>query len=345
MLNNIEIKNFKGIKDLKLENFSKINFFVGKANTGKTSILEALYAFLLKKPNDIMLLLDVRRMHIDSDAFQSFFYDYTLEKKPTIKSGDAELIIDCDRNSQYTNISTNKNNTITDLSNGINEINFIYQNSQGKKTFNIKKIFLNLDQIQFQHSLNLEGSFVFPEINDVDFIYQGSFYDNNLIEYLSKIVEEKEKKEDLKKICKDFSEDIEELYFSKNKIVIQKTNLKNAINFKLLGEGFKKYIAIQASILSEKKYILIDELENGLHYEGIEKLLNAILKTNDDVQFFITTHNLELLQKLSEILHNEREEKISVFSIYEDSENNMKAFRLTQKNLINNIKTNSEVRD
>ena len=345
MLNNIEIKNFKGIKDLKLENFSKINFFVGKANTGKTSILEALYAFLLKNPNDIMLLLDVRRMHIDSDAFQSFFYDYTLEKKPTIKSGDAELIIDCDRNSQYTNISTNKNNTITDLSNGINEINFIYQNSQGKKTFNIKKIFLNLDQIQFQHSLNLEGSFVFPEINDVDFIYQGSFYDNNLIEYLSKIVEEKEKKEDLKKICKEFSEDIEELYFSKNKIVIQKTNLKNAINFKLLGEGFKKYIAIQASILSEKKYILIDELENGLHYEGIEKLLNAILKTNDDVQFFITTHNLELLQKLSEILHNEREEKISVFSIYEDSENNMKAFRLTQKNLINNIKTNSEVRD
>lgn len=345
MLNNIEIKNFKGIKDLKLENFSKINFFVGKANTGKTSILEALYAFLLKNPNDIMLLLDVRRMHIDSDAFQSFFYDYTLEKKPTIKSGDAELIIDCDRNSQYINISTNKNNTITDLSNGINEINFIYQNSQGKKTFNIKKIFLNLDQIQFQHSLNLEGSFVFPEINDVDFIYQGSFYDNNLIEYLSKIVEEKEKKEDLKKICKDFSEDIEELYFSKNKIVIQKTNLKNAINFKLLGEGFKKYIAIQASILSEKKYILIDELENGLHYEGIEKLLNAILKTNDDVQFFITTHNLELLQKLSEILHNEREEKISVFSIYEDSENNMKAFRLTQKNLINNIKTNSEVRD
>ena len=345
MLNNIEIKNFKGIKDLKLENFSKINFFVGKANTGKTSILEALYAFLLKNPNDIMLLLDVRRMHIDSDAFQSFFYDYTLEKKPTIKSGDAELIIDCDRNSQYTNISTNKNNTITDLSNGINEINFIYKNSQGKKTFNIKKIFLNLDQIQFQHSLNLEGSFVFPEINDVDFIYQGSFYDNNLREYLSKIVKEKKKKEDLKKICKDFSEDIEELYFSKNKIVIQKTNLKNAINFKLLGEGFKKYIAIQASILSEKKYILIDELENGLHYEGIEKLLNAILKTNDDVQFFITTHNLELLQKLSEILHNEREEKISVFSIYEDSENNMKAFRLTQKNLINNIKTNSEVRD
>ncbi len=162
---------------------------------------------------------------------------------------------------------------------------------------------------------------------------------------MSKIVEEKEKKEDLKKICKDFSEDIEELYFSKNKIVIQKTNLKNAINFKLLGEGFKKYIAIQASILFGKKYILIDELENGLHYEGIEKLIKTILNSKDDVQFFITTHNQELLEKISEILHDEKEEKVSVFNIYEDSENNIKAFRLTQKNLINNIKTNSEIRD
>ncbi|HEB9350965.1 TPA: AAA family ATPase [Campylobacter coli] len=344
MINSIEIKNFKGIKDLKLENFSKINFFVGKANTGKTSILEALFAFLLKNPNDIMMLLDVRRMHIDSDVFQSFFYDYLLEKKPTIKSDDIELIIDCDRNSQYTNISTNKNNTVTDLSSGTNEINFIYKNSQGKKTFNIKKIFPNLDQIQFQHSLNLDGSFVFPEINDVDFIYQGSFYDNNLREYLSKIVEEKEKKEDLKKICKDFSEDIEELYFSKNKIVIQKTNLKNAINFKLLGEGFKKYIAIQASILFGKKYILIDELENGLHYEGIEKLIETILNSKDDVQFFITTHNLELLQKLSEILHDEKEEKVSVFNIYEDNEKNVKAIKFSQEKMTININNHNEIR-
>ncbi|HEG5395861.1 TPA: AAA family ATPase [Campylobacter coli] len=344
MINSIEIKNFKGIKDLKLENFSKINFFVGKANTGKTSILEALFAFLLKNPNDIMMLLDVRRMHIDSDVFQSFFYDYLLEKKPTIKSDDIELIIDCDRNSQYTNISTNKNNTVTDLSSGTNEINFIYKNSQGKKTFNIKKIFPNLDQIQFQHSLNLDGSFVFPEINDVDFIYQGSFYDNNLREYLSKIVEEKEKKEDLKKICKDFSEDIEELYFSKDKIVIQKTNLKNAINFKLLGEGFKKYIAIQASILFGKKYILIDELENGLHYEGIEKLIETILNSKDDVQFFITTHNLELLQKLSEILHDEKEEKVSVFNIYEDNEKNVKAIKFSQEKMTININNHNEIR-
>ncbi|EAL7595175.1 AAA family ATPase, partial [Campylobacter jejuni] len=108
MINSIEIKNFKGIKDLKLEDFSKINFFVGKANTGKTSILEALYAFLLKNPNDIIQLLDVRKIHVDDDAFQSFFYDYDLNKKPLIESDKNKLKIDCDKNISYTNVPFDK---------------------------------------------------------------------------------------------------------------------------------------------------------------------------------------------------------------------------------------------
>ncbi|EAH7260336.1 AAA family ATPase, partial [Campylobacter jejuni] len=128
MINSIEIKNFKGIKDLKLEDFSKINFFVGKANTGKTSILEALYAFLLKNPNDIIQLLDVRKIHVDDDAFQSFFYDYDLNKKPLIESDKNKLKIDCDKNISYTNVPFDKqDNLITETSRGINEINFIYE--------------------------------------------------------------------------------------------------------------------------------------------------------------------------------------------------------------------------
>ena len=31
----VEIKNFRGIKEVKLENFTDINVFIGKNNTGK----------------------------------------------------------------------------------------------------------------------------------------------------------------------------------------------------------------------------------------------------------------------------------------------------------------------
>ncbi|MBZ7948049.1 AAA family ATPase [Campylobacter sp. RM9929] len=350
MINSIEIKNFKGIKELKLENFTKINFFVGKANTGKTSILEALYLFLLENQNDIMLLLDTRKMLADSDLFQGFFYDYNLEKKPLIENDKNKLKIDCDKNTKYTNFPLDKqDNIITEISNGVNEINFIYENFEGVKTiFNIKKTFPNPGQIQFQQAMNLQlngkKEIKISMASNVDFIYQNSFYDKNLINHLSLILSNKQKRKDLQRICKDFSDDIEELSFINGKIVIQKSNLNHSINFKLLGEGFKKYINIQASILAGKKYILIDELENGLHYESIEKLLKDILNT-DDVQFFITTHNLELLKKLSEILYSEKNEKVSVFNVYENKNNKIKSVKLTQEELINNIENNNEIRD
>lgn len=63
------------------------------------------------------------------------------------------------------------------------------------------------------------------------------------------------------------------------------------------------------------------------------------------MQFFITTHNLELLQKLSEILYREKNEKVSVFNIYENKNKQIKSVKLTQEELISNIENNNEIRD
>ena len=41
MIKNLEIKNFKSIKHLKLD-CKRINLFIGEPNTGKSNILETL---------------------------------------------------------------------------------------------------------------------------------------------------------------------------------------------------------------------------------------------------------------------------------------------------------------
>ena len=48
-IQNIEISNFKSIKDLKIDGCKKINIFAGKPNAGKSNILEALSVFDLLK--------------------------------------------------------------------------------------------------------------------------------------------------------------------------------------------------------------------------------------------------------------------------------------------------------
>lgn len=39
---NIEIKNFRGIDHLKIDDFSRVNVFLGQNGSGKSSILEAI---------------------------------------------------------------------------------------------------------------------------------------------------------------------------------------------------------------------------------------------------------------------------------------------------------------
>lgn len=42
MLNSLEIKNFRALEDLKVARLGRVNLIVGKNNSGKSSILEAL---------------------------------------------------------------------------------------------------------------------------------------------------------------------------------------------------------------------------------------------------------------------------------------------------------------
>jgi predicted ATPase len=54
MLNDLHIANFRGFEDLNLQGLGRVNLIVGKNNTGKTSLLEAVTLLVtLKQPSDL----------------------------------------------------------------------------------------------------------------------------------------------------------------------------------------------------------------------------------------------------------------------------------------------------
>ena len=59
MFNNITIKNFRGISELGINDFRRVNLFIGKNNCCKTSILEAL--FLASAPTNPELPFRINR--------------------------------------------------------------------------------------------------------------------------------------------------------------------------------------------------------------------------------------------------------------------------------------------
>jgi len=44
-LRHIHIENFKSVKRIEIDNFSRINLFIGRPNVGKSNIIEALSLF------------------------------------------------------------------------------------------------------------------------------------------------------------------------------------------------------------------------------------------------------------------------------------------------------------
>ncbi len=61
ILNSLEIQNFRGFQDLKIDRLGRVNLIVGKNNIGKSSLLDALLLYAHRgSPNDIWDILNAR---------------------------------------------------------------------------------------------------------------------------------------------------------------------------------------------------------------------------------------------------------------------------------------------
>ena len=58
---NIDIKNFRGIKHLLIDDFSRVNVFLGQNNSGKSSVLEAIFLLAGMSNPDLPLSLNKAR--------------------------------------------------------------------------------------------------------------------------------------------------------------------------------------------------------------------------------------------------------------------------------------------
>lgn len=85
MVNNLEIKNFKSIRYLKLENCRRVNVFIGKPNTGKSNLLEVI-GFLSHLP--FGKISDFVRF----EEMSNLFYDEILEDDVVIGTDELDPV-------------------------------------------------------------------------------------------------------------------------------------------------------------------------------------------------------------------------------------------------------------
>lgn len=338
MLESLEIENFRGIKKLKIDNFKNINFFIGKANTSKTSLLEAIYISLEQSPISLYMLFMLRNILNDDDAFESLFYDYNFNNIISL-----DYIFD----KKNINIKLQKDNIHNfTISRNNNENNII------NKLLLIKEYNNHKDRFSIEYNHKTNSITINPEdklYNDVVFITVENMQNNlTLHNYLKTILSNDNYIEKFREIYKQFDNKINDIRFLGNTIVVSLANLNHTINIKYMGKGFQTYISIIASMVSGNKYIVIDEIENGMHFESIKLLLENILALSKEygLQFFITTHNKELLEILNDcLIEKDYKDMLSVYNVYYNKENNIDVINYSQENFSNLIENNNEMRD
>ena len=282
----LSIKQYKVFKDFNIDTLNKINIFAGFNNTGKTTLLEAIY--LLTKQNNISAFFELikhrHKLGKLSSLSLSQYLDEEIEISGVFNKCDTKVSvkklknIDIDKKDDHIDsyeatgtidAEVLKNTVHTFLQNPLQRYNTkieVLCNSLFKSPY-----FYNKQEIINTHSKNVELK-EFDMV--VDFIYD--HIDNNIAD-----IELTEKNE------------------IKRFLVDSKAFPEKSVDITSYGEGLQRIFEIALSFAYCKNgVLLIDELETAIHYTLLENFTKFIqeLAREFNVQVFITSHSNECIE-------------------------------------------------
>ena len=299
LLENIKIRNFRGFdeKGIEIDGLSKFNVFVGKNNCGKTSVLEAIFLLANLKNRFAANHLNGIRGISDNDSHNLKYLFHN-------------------------NIFNNGNNpVITGKMSGNTERNLkiipvIDQDTNEVYSYDTKKAVLK--------SVDFEGN----GAEDMPLIYIPTCPSHKLlVDGLSVVFKENNENIIINELNK-FDGRIKSVSIIQNDIYCSVDGISEKVKIEMLGDGAYRFLsAIVPMIVKKSRHLCIDEIENGLHYTSQKLLLKSLLKFSEsnNVQLFITTHNIEILKNLSEVLEEDEMASMQDFTKIFDIAKTLKA--------------------
>ena len=172
------------------------------------------------------------------------------------------------------------------------------------------------------------------------------FINDNMSNNIKQIILNKELYSTFMCLYSQISNDAAAMFIVGETVYVQLTYSDKCIPLSVMSKSFQKCVNIIAAVLLNKEIILIDNIENDLHFEDMQKLIEIIATHSDKIQFFITSHSKEFLLLLDECLEKKKYNNIlSVYNMYLDKENNVSQVQYEQSNIHHFMLNENEIRD
>ena len=348
---NIEIRNFRGIDHLEIDDFSRVNVFLGQNSSGKSSVLECLLLVMgMSNPDLPQNVNSIRSRSFSSFADLGYlFHNYDLKVKPEIAaelfdkrhlSLDLTYVFDekSQIGSQNGQIPTSENKTF------LNTLKILFDVETGQQK-NSYECSLTVNQQGFVANKKLSEGYL--EKNSVAFLSSDLAAGNpanDLVELARRRL-----KDTVTERLKHFDSRITTLEILNNVAYIGLEGIDQLLTVNMQGDGLRRYLNIVAASANPMNNILlIDEIENGLHYSAYKRLWEAIfaLATTTNKQVFVTTHSKETLCRLNEMLeeHAAYQNELRIYTLEKTKLKGHQAYKLTYNGLCEACTNDIELR-
>jgi len=301
MIRQLYINHFRGIQEIQLQNIGKVNLLLGRNNCGKSSVLDALY--LLSCPTEPWNFVDInaarsyaRRGPHDLELnFNNCDMDSPIKIEGQYPEGMRTLCIRKAEDTQSEIILTEEDKKAEEkltieynLQSEYNEDIRTYLSISDKKPKDIRIWPLRQNERK----------------QKIHYVTPSSPYKNMELFFANAIRNKQEK--EISEILHSVDPRIEDIVIAVDQILVD-TGVRQRLPIQVMGDGMRKILSLIVNLNdAENGILLIDEIDNGLHYTAMEPLWKAILDgaTRKNVQIFITTHNIESLRALNHYLEN-----------------------------------------
>ena len=323
MLKNLKIQNFRGLSNLSLEGLGRFNVLLGANNAGKTSVLEAIFllsgisnlqlpvkiqnfrSLLVKRPEDLVNLFtmtegnreikfdahlrDGERRELCISPFYGGVQEPTLQldvgraDDPKKRGNGGQSVISLSSHPDLQGITY----TAT--------VNRVGKSPATSFTANLQVIPEGVINAPDRQLKNLQHEIISAAYFDSKMVYDGKAIGQALVDKRKSRILESLQKIDSR--IQDIA--------SVGDLAYLDIGLEKMLALNVFGDGIISIVRhLTYAALGEQKIILIDQIEDGLHYKSMRPFIQTLLELSKDrdMQLFITTHSIDVLETLREIL-------------------------------------------
>lgn len=339
------VKNYRGIRQCALHQLELVNLFFGKNNCGKSSLLESL--FILSGPdNPTLPILANKSRALDSleeTDLKIEFYQANPEHIIQLSSlGEQSRQVSIQMiESHSQNISLEDLQKTSSESAGKRyglKINFSTEAEKENK-YHSELV------VTEEKTGNITSDKRYKEALYAEYI-PSNHIQIDIVAKLTEIIQNKQESE-IVEALQIVEPRITDLQLVGNRVMVD-VGLPTRLPINVLGDGVRKVLAVILSIYRCREGILIiDELDNGLHFSVMPQLWEVILYMcqKHHTQIFASTHSLDLVKSLVKAIEKSTQApQVASYKLIRKNDDELAALRYSAEELTYAIKQEMEVR-